>query len=118
MYLTTLPSIDLCSIYDKTMSIFSALLTINSLYGLISPLVLSNLLSFQFCSIYCFRVLVLIMSHGSTFLYMSLACSSIRYSLSLFSYLLSGVICPPIFVFKGKNVVGSFLSFTTLNVPA
>ena len=59
---------------------------------------------------------MLIILPDSTFLYVCLACSSIRYLLSLYSHLLSGVICPPIFAFRGKNVVASFLPSTSLNV--
>ena len=82
------------------------------------PLVLSNLVSSQSCSNSCFTVLVLIMSPDSTFLYMCLTCSSVRYLLSLYSYLSSGVICPPMFTFRGKNVAESFSPFKSLNVPA
>ena len=45
--------------------------------------------------------------------YMCLAWSSIRYLVSL-SFI--GFNCPPIFVFKGKNVVGPFLPSISYNV--
>ena len=77
MYLRTLPSTEHCSICNKTMSIYSTLLTINSLYQLISVLVLSNLLSSQSCSISCFRVSLLIMSPDSNFLHICLTFSPI-----------------------------------------
>ena len=65
----------------------------------------------------CFNVLMLIILLHSTFLYTCLAWSSVRYLISLF-LCLSNLICPPMFVFRGKIVVGSFLPFISLNVIA
>ena len=70
------------------MSIFSALLTINSLYGLISPLVSSNLLSSPSCSVSCFSVLVLIMSPDSTFCICAQLVSSYVFTIFTFVFII------------------------------
>ena len=106
-------SIDHCSICFKIGPIFSALFTINSLYGFTSPFVSSIILNSLSYSISCCNVSTLILLPDSTFLYTCLACSSVKYWLSLgllqFTY-------PPTLVLKGKNMVGLFLPFISLNV--
>ena len=92
---------------------FSALFTINSLYGFTSPLVSSILLNSLSCSISCCNVSALIILPDYTFLYTCLACSSVKYWLSLD---LLQFTCPPMLVLRGKYVLGSFLSFISLNV--
>ena len=92
---------------------FSALLTINSLYGFVSPLVSSILFSSLSSPISWCSVSALIILSDSIFLYTCLACSSGKYQLSLGLLLF---ICPPILGLRGKNVVGSFLPVISLNV--
>ena len=104
---------DHCSIQVKIGSIFSALFTINSLYGFISQFVSSILNSFS-CSISCHNVSVFIILPDYTFLYTCLAYSSVKYQVSLGLLLFT---CPPILVLRGKNVVGSFLPFYKFECP-
>ena len=72
----------------------------------------SILLNSFSCSISCCSVPVLIILPDSTF-ETCLACSSVKYQLLLGLLIF---ICPPILVLRGKNVVGSFLHFISLNV--
>ena len=67
MYFRTLLKIDHCSICIINGSIFSALLTINSQYGLVSPFMSSMLFNCSSCSISCCMISVLINSPVSTF---------------------------------------------------
>ena len=97
--------IDHCSICVISASILSALLTISSLYGLVSLIVSSILPNYLSCSIFCCIVFVLIISPVSTFLYTNLVWSYC-WIISLF--------CPPILEFNGKNVVVSSLPFISL----
>ena len=108
-------SIDHCSICVKIGPIFSALFTINSLYGFTSLFVSSILLNSLSCSLSCQNVSVLIILPDSTFFYTCLACSSVMYWLFLGLLILT---CPPILVLRGQNVEGLFLPFTGLNVLA
>ena len=65
------------------------------------------------CSISCCNVSVLIILPDSTFLFTCLACSSVKYKLSLGLFVFT---CPPILVLRGKNAVRSFLPSIHLNV--
>ena len=58
-------------------------------------------------------VYLLIILPNSTFLYTCLACSFVKYWLSLG---LLQFTCPPMLVLRGKNAVESFLPFISLNV--
>ena len=101
---------DHCSICVISGSILSVLLTISSLYGFVSLLVSSILPSCFSCSFSNCIVFVLIISPVSTFLYMYLFWSLVKYyptvGLSLF--------CPPILDSNGKNGVVSSLPFISL----
>ena len=92
----------------------SALFTSNSLYRFISLLVSSNPFNSLSCSISCCNVSVLIILLDSTFLYICIARSSVRYGLFLDLLIF---VCLPILPLRGKNVLGSFLPFISLNVP-
>ena len=81
--------------------------------SLCHPLVSSILLNSLPCSISCCSVSVLIILLDPTFLYICLACSSVKHWLSLGLFVFT---CPPILVLRGKHVVGTFLPFTSLNV--
>ena len=68
----------------------------------------------------CCNVSALIILPDSINLYTCLSCSSVKYQLLLISILLISLllfICPLILGLRGKNVVGSFLPFISLNVP-
>ena len=91
-------------------SIFSALLTISSLYGLVSLLVSSILPNCFSCSISCCIVFVLTISPISTFLYMNLVWSLVKYCPTV------GLsqLCPSILESNGRNVVVPSLPFISL----
>ena len=104
--------IDQCSICANNGSIFSALLTIISLYRFVSPLMSSILFNCLLCYNSCCSVSVLIISPDSVFLHTKLACSPVKYCpiLGLLSF-----ISPPILGLRGKDAVGPFLPFISLN---
>ena len=103
--------IDHCSICVINGSIFSALLTISYLYGLISLLVSSTLSSCLSCSISCSIMFVFTISPVSTFLYMYLVCSLVKNCPTVgWSYLSH----PPILESKSKNVLVQYLPFIHL----
>ena len=92
-------------------STFSALFTMSSLYGLVSPFmssILSNCLS---CSSSCCTVSVLIILPDSVFLYMYLICSLVK-NFPLLGLLL--FTCPHILVLRGKNAIVPSLLFISL----
>ena len=109
--LCTLLRIDHCSICVINGSIFSALLTISSLYGLVSPFVTSILFSYFSCSISCFIISVLIISPVSTFLCMYLVCSPVKNCPTVGWLFLP---CPPILKSKRRNAVVPSLPFISL----
>ena len=70
---------DHCSIWVFCTSIFSALLMMSSLYGFSSPLSSSNLFSCFSCSTSCCTVSAFMDSPVSTFLYICLVWSLVKY---------------------------------------
>ena len=78
----------------------------------VSPLTSSILFNCLLCCNSCYSVSVLINAPDSVFLYTKLACSHIKYCpiLGVLSF-----ISPPILGLRGKNVVGPFLPFISLN---
>ena len=104
--------IDHSSICANNGSIFSALFIIISLYEFVSPFVSSILFNCLSCSNSCYNVSLLIISPDYVFLYTKLAYSLVKYCpiLGLLPF-----ISPPILGLRGKNVVGPFLHFISLN---